>query len=125
MSKFSRRAFMSRTISVAATQALSGPAWALSFEKKMGSSAKADSFNNLDVSIAWDKVVSSIPGDMLGPSYESSQLAAPDFFSAANTELIALFRKLSSNGVLRLGGNLSEYTVWTPDDPHSAPRVPF
>jgi len=66
MSKFSRRAFMSRTISVAATQALSGPAWALSF----------DSFNNLDVSIAWDKVVSSIPGDMLGLSYESSQLAA-------------------------------------------------
>jgi hypothetical protein len=57
-----------------------------------------------------------MPLDFTGLSYESSQLADPGFFSPANSELIALFRSLSPNGVLRIGGNLSAFTVWR-DDP--------
>src|ERR1700683_2466747 len=48
--------------------------------------------------------LATIPQDFMGLSYESAQLANPAFFSAENTALIALFRELGNQGVLRLGG---------------------
>lgn len=116
---------MASAVTVAATGAtLSTPAWALGRGTKAGA-ATASGAMRLDVSVEWDRVVASIPEDMLGLSYESYQLSAPDFFSVANAELIGLFRRLSPNGVLRLGGNLSEYTVWTPDASPARPAVRF
>src|ERR1700731_3838033 len=60
-----------------------------------------------------------IPVDFVGLSYEVQQLADPSFFSAQNTGLIREFKALSSTGVLRLGGNTSEFAYWkpTPDSP--------
>ena len=60
-----------------------------------------------------------MPADFVGLSYEVQQLANPGFFSASNEGLVEQFRKLSSNGVLRLGGNTSEFAYWrpTPDSP--------
>ena len=55
-----------------------------------------------------------IPGEFTGLSYESSQLSHPQFFSADNHDLIQFFRTIGDHGVLRLGGNMSEYTVWKP-----------
>jgi hypothetical protein len=50
---------------------------------------------------------------LTGLSYETLQLADPAFFSADNHALVALFRALSPRGVLRIGGNTSDYTVWS------------
>ncbi|GFZ97702.1 glycosyl hydrolase family 79 C-terminal domain-containing protein [Dyella caseinilytica] len=50
---------------------------------------------------------------LTGFSYETLQLANPAFFSADNHALIQLFRQLSPHGVLRIGGNTSDYTVWS------------
>jgi hypothetical protein len=50
-----------------------------------------------------------IPPDFTGLSYELAQLTEPEFFSAANHDLVAYFRLLSKRGVLRLGGNTSEF----------------
>ncbi|HVT99492.1 MAG TPA: hypothetical protein VHE33_18480, partial [Acidobacteriaceae bacterium] len=52
-------------------------------------------------------------------SYEVQQLADPSFFSARNTGLVRAFRELTPQGVLRLGGNTSEFAWWkpTPDSP--------
>jgi len=58
----------------------------------------------------------TIPLDFTGLSYETAQLANPAFFSAQNQVLINLFRGLSPQGVLRLGGNTSEFTTWSPTD---------
>jgi hypothetical protein len=58
--------------------------------------------------------ISRIPDDFTGLSYESSQLAHPRFFSADNHVLIQYFRTLNPHGVLRLGGNMSEFTRWMP-----------
>ncbi len=60
-----------------------------------------------------------MPADFVGLSYEVQQLTDPSFFSAANQGLVEQFRKLSSNGVLRLGGNTSEFAYWkeTADSP--------
>jgi hypothetical protein len=56
-----------------------------------------------------------IPADFTGLSYESSQLADPQFFSPSNTELAGFVRRLGPSGVLRIGGNTSEFCYWTPD----------
>ncbi|SNT41081.1 Glycosyl hydrolase family 79, N-terminal domain [Granulicella rosea] len=61
-----------------------------------------------------------IPADFTGLSYESSQLTHPSFFSAKNTPLVGLFRTLGETGVLRIGGNLSEFTTWSNTDPDVA-----
>lgn len=62
----------------------------------------------------------TMPQDFTGLSYESGQLYDADFFSESNTALIAAFKELSRHGVLRLGGHLSNITVWEgvgQDDP--------
>jgi hypothetical protein len=59
----------------------------------------------------------TIPADFIGLSYESAQLANPNFFSAQNHQLIDLFRGLSPSGNLRLGGGSSEFTTYSDADP--------
>jgi len=56
-----------------------------------------------------------VPADFTGLSYESAQLSEPEFFSASNTELVGFVRRLGASGVLRIGGNTSEWCYWTPD----------
>ena len=60
-----------------------------------------------------------MPIDFVGLSYEVQQLVDPSFFSAHNGGLIREFKALSATGVLRLGGNTSEFAYWkpTPDSP--------
>jgi hypothetical protein len=60
-----------------------------------------------------------MPVDFVGLSYEVQQLADPSFFSSQNSGLIRQFKALSATGVLRLGGNTSEFAYWksTPDSP--------
>lgn len=53
-----------------------------------------------------------MPRDFTGLSYENVQLYNPDFFSAENTGLVRAFKALSSSGVLRLGGSLSNSSRW-------------
>ncbi len=67
--------------------------------------------------------LANVPSDFMGLSYESGQLAYPDFFSPRNTALIQMFRTLSPSGVLRLGGNLSEFTVWSETEPPTPPEA--
>jgi hypothetical protein len=65
-----------------------------------------------------------IPVDFIGLSYEVQQLAEPNFFSAQNTGLVREFKALSSTGVLRLGGNTSEFAYWKPKPDSPEPGHP-
>jgi hypothetical protein len=65
-----------------------------------------------------------IPADFVGLSYEVKELAYPDFFSAKNTGLIRAFKQISSHGVLRLGGNTSEFGWWKPTSNSPEPEHP-
>jgi hypothetical protein len=58
-----------------------------------------------------------------GLSYELAQLTDPTFFSASNHELVAYFRLLSANGVLRLGGNTSEFCWFKARASTPAPKL--
>ncbi|WP_419805894.1 hypothetical protein [Terriglobus sp.] len=53
-----------------------------------------------------------VPQDFIGLSYEVMQLEDPAFFSPQNVGLIQQFRNLTPHGVLRLGGNTSEFSWW-------------
>lgn len=65
-----------------------------------------------------------MPADFVGLSYEVQQLADPSFFSASNTGLIEQFKALSPTGVLRLGGNTSEFEYWKPMPTSPEPEHP-
>jgi hypothetical protein len=65
-----------------------------------------------------------MPIDFVGLSYEVQQLADPSFFSAQNNGLIREFKVLSSTGVLRLGGNTSEFAYWKPKPDSPEPKHP-
>jgi hypothetical protein len=53
-----------------------------------------------------------IPKDFIGLSYENMQLEDATFFSPRNKGLVEQFRAISPHGVLRLGGNTSEFNWW-------------
>jgi hypothetical protein len=65
-----------------------------------------------------------MPIDFVGLSYEVQQLVDPGFFSAQNSGLIREFKALSSIGVLRLGGNTSEFAYWKPKPDSPEPKHP-
>src|ERR1017187_6490559 len=65
-----------------------------------------------------------MPIDFVGLSYEVQQLADPSFFSAQTSGLIREFKALSSTGVLRLGGNTSEFAYWKPKPDSPEPEHP-
>ena len=65
-----------------------------------------------------------MPSDFVGLSYEVQQLADPGFFSEKNAGLVRAFRELSSVGVLRLGGNTSEFAYWKPTPSSPEPEHP-
>ncbi len=62
-----------------------------------------------------------IAEDFTGLSYESAQLSDPEFFKGDNYGLIELVRELGANGVLRIGGNTSEYCFWKQDPQAKGP----
>lgn len=68
------------------------------------------------VTLSEDAEAKLIPPTYTGLSYELAQLTDPQFFSAANRDLVAYFRLLSPQGVLRIGGNSSEF-CWLRVDP--------
>jgi hypothetical protein len=65
-----------------------------------------------------------MPIDFVGLSYEVQQLKEPSFFSPQNSGLIHEFKALSSTGVLRLGGNTSEFAYWKPTADSPEPEHP-
>jgi hypothetical protein len=112
MKHLSRREFCSITAALGAT-ALSAR------HSLMAQPAALQASLSIDPSMSLAKV----PVDFMGLSYESGQLVYTDFFSVQNTALIEIFKRLSPAGVLRLGGNLSEFTVWSETDPGTPPEA--
>jgi hypothetical protein len=66
----------------------------------------------------------TIPRNFVGLSYETQQLTDPNFFSTANTGLIAQLKALTPHGVLRLGGNTSDVGWWKPTPESKQPPLP-
>ncbi len=57
-----------------------------------------------------------IPADFIGLSFESAALTDADYFTPDNGSVLGLIRLLGPKGVIRIGGNTSERTVWRARD---------
>jgi hypothetical protein len=86
--------------------------------------AQGQSKVRVALSIPRDATGPRMPLDFVGLSYEVQQLTDPSFFSAQNGGLIREFKALSSTGVLRLGGNTSEFAYWKPKPDSPEPEHP-
>ncbi|SEG62928.1 hypothetical protein SAMN05421819_3930 [Bryocella elongata] len=112
-SPLDRRRFVS--LSLAATASAAASPW----------TALAQSATRATLVLHPDQPGPSVPANFLGLSYETQQLSDPTFFSPANKGLIAQLRALAPHGVLRLGGNTSDYGYWKPTpDSKMPPRKP-
>lgn len=69
------------------------------------------------VAIAYEHPGRPIAPDFIGLSYESAILDPGDYFAPDNGPVRGLLRTLGETGVLRIGGNTSERTVWAPGVP--------
>jgi len=74
---------------------------------------------NVTLKLPTEATGAHMPADFIGLSYEVQQLADTTFFSGSNAGLIRQFKALAPQGVLRLGGNTSEFAWWkaSPDSP--------
>src|SRR5262245_25215655 len=104
-----RRRFLATSLA-ASTAALAAPRL----------SAGIDPGIALQLTVHPDRHGNPIAADFTGLSYETSQLSDATFFSPDNAALAAFHRRLGASGILRIGGNTSEFGVWTPDAAPSA-----
>jgi hypothetical protein len=99
MKKLDRRRFLIATAAAAAS---------------LRTFAQTPAAHTATLTLNADQPGPTIPHNFVGLSYETQQLSDPSFFSPANTGLIAQLRALAPHGVLRLGGNTSDYGFWKP-----------
>ena len=75
-----------------------------------------------DLSLSGRKIA-SMPRDYTGISFEAPQLYNPAYYSPANLSLVEAYKNLSSQGILRAGGHLSDVTRWKgPNGDFDSPR---
>jgi len=67
--------------------------------------------------VAYEDPGQPIAPDFMGLSYEAAILARGDYFTPENSSTMGLIRSLGGNGVIRIGGNTSERTIWQADTP--------
>jgi hypothetical protein len=86
--------------------------------------AQSHSGTQVTLTVPTEATGPHMPADFVGLSYEVQQLADPAFFSGRNTGLIREFKALAQQGVLRLGGNTSEFAYWKPTPGSPEPAHP-
>lgn len=62
-----------------------------------------------------NKVTGRISPHFIGFGYETSAAAQTNYFRGDNQTLIRLYRQLGTNGLIRIGGNISDHTRFEPD----------
>jgi hypothetical protein len=107
-----RRTFLIRAGAGAMAAACSGAGWTQSEEAVAA-----------ELTLREGQRTAPVPLNYTGLSYELAQLTDPQFFSAANHELVTHFRLLSPHGVLRTGGNTSEFCWFQADAATVAPKL--
>jgi hypothetical protein len=109
MTKVSRRHFLATAACAAAAARLG---------------AQSTGAAKVTIALPAEATGAHMPADFVGLSYEVQQLVDPSFFSPQNTGLIREFKALSPHGVLRLGGNTSEFAYWQPTASSPEPEHP-
>src|ERR1700728_2318189 len=65
-----------------------------------------------------------IPSDFVGLGYEVSSVSERGLLTGSNRAYVQFVRTLAPAGVIRIGGNTSDYASWSPSGPAvSAPKA--
>ena len=79
---------------------------------------------NVEVHVDPSRVLGRVPNDFLGFGYEISSVAVQGLLSPRNSTLMQYYRNLGPEGVVRIGGNTADFSMWSPDgQPFSAPKA--
>jgi hypothetical protein len=88
-----------------------------------GSSVSFAAETQAELKISRNAAAAKIPETYAGLSYELAELTNAELFSRSNHDLVAYFRLLAPKGVLRLGGNSSEFCWFRADASTPAPKL--
>lgn len=100
-----RRGFLTNSILAAGTLA-SRPA--------LRALAESEAEQSAVLTVRADQPLLPIAPDFMGLGYEISSVARPGLLSAANSVYVQLVRTLGARGVIRIGGNTSDYARYSP-----------
>jgi len=90
----------------------------------LGASVAAAQSTTVRVQVQPQSRLGRIPADFMGLGYEVSSVSERGLLTAANRPYVQLVRTLSPAGVIRIGGNTSDYATWSPDGPAvSSPKA--
>jgi hypothetical protein len=70
-----------------------------------------------NVTVHTGQAFRKIPPDFMGLGYEISSVARPGLLSRANSVYVQLVRTLGVRGVIRIGGNTSDFAAYSADAP--------
>jgi hypothetical protein len=103
--RLNRRAFISRL--------LKAPVAML----PVRSLAQAKLGNSVRVQVRPQTRLGRIPPDFMGLGYEISSVSQRGLLTGSNRAYVQFVRSLGPAGVIRIGGNTSDYASWSPDGP--------
>lgn len=93
-------------------------------DKKLFAPRVSDNPVRIQLTLDVAKTVARIPPDFIGLGYEISSVARPGLLSPDNRTYVQLVRALGSQGVIRVGGNTSDYSSYGPSaSPRSSPET--
>ncbi len=102
-----RRKFVSRSANFAGLMLGAGELCATDMGRTEGQTVRL----KIDI----EKPLGMIPANFIGLGYEISSIARPGLLSAKNRTYVQLARTLGVQGVIRVGGNTSDYSSFAPD----------
>src|SRR3984957_7937569 len=73
--------------------------------------------NSVRVQIQPQSRLGRVPADFMGLGYEVSSVSERGLLAASNRAYVQMVRTLGPAGVIRIGGNTSDYASWSPDGP--------
>ena len=73
--------------------------------------------NTVSIRLNAERPLRRISPDFMGLGYEASSVAMPGLLSARNRSYVQLVRNLGRQGVIRVGGNVSDYSTYKADGP--------
>lgn len=78
------------------------------------SSSPLKAQDNITLHVNPEKTLEHISPDFIGLGYETSAVAQPGFFDPENKKMVRLYRNLSTHGLIRIGGIISDHTEYRP-----------
>src|SRR5690349_6611307 len=75
------------------------------------------------ISVDAGQTGAAIPADYMGLGYEISSVAIPGLLAARNEPYVQLVKNLGARGVIRIGGNTSDFATYSANgNPVSSPK---